>query len=345
MLRPSPKPADLLARQALDDAGVETRGPLRHASSTNNMVFLSGEHIVRINRGGNSRLLREAQLCAALPRLAWTPDVVAHGSLGNSNDAADYLIVRRKPGATLARWWPDMRESQRQDAVEQMASCMRAIHFTEIPSDLPALDKAPQLLGSVNNPILPILHGLKRLRNERYVDGSAIDDLETKVLALGPSVDDYSDSRVVHGDLTFENVLWDGTKITAILDFEWARGAPRDLDLDVLCRFIQWPHLHVDPAVAAHTKPSDYSNVLSWMAQAYPELFSHRMLRQRLALYGIAFEVRATLQNPPKTPVDDLGPLHPYARLLDVAATGGPGARLVKGIHADGRYAAIRNRR
>jgi len=326
MLRPRSKDADAVARLALRDAGLPWNGLLRHASSTNNMVFLSGNNIVRINRNGKNRLQREALLCQSLPNLPWTPSIVADGTV----DDSEYLIVEQKPGSPLARWWPDMRESQRDDAIEQLAACMRAIHFTEIPEGLKPLDSPPQMLGNPSNPILPILQGLQRLRNNRHVGSSVVDELETKVLTLAPSIDDYTDTRAVHGDLTFENVLWDGSTITAVLDFEWARGAPRDLDLDVICRFIQWPHLHVDPVVAAHTKPSDYEGVLRCMARSYPELFSHRNLRQRLALYGIAFELRATLQNQPNRPVDDLGPLHPYTRLLDAATTGGPGARMAK---------------
>jgi aminoglycoside phosphotransferase (APT) family kinase protein len=259
--------------------------------------------------------------------------VVAHGSV----DGASYLIVRRKPGSTLARWWPDMRTSQRQDAVEQLAGCLRAIHFTEIPDGLAPVERPPQMLGSAHNPTLPLLQGLQQLRSNRHIPGSAIDDLETKVLALGPAVDDYTETRMIHGDLTFENVLWDGSRITAILDFEWARGAPRDLDLDVICRYIQWPHLHVDPAVAGHAKPSDYTDVLSWLDRSYPELFSHRLLRRRLALYCIAFDLRATLQNPPDQRPDRLPPMHPYSRLVDAGETGGPGARLLTSMASTAR--------
>lgn len=333
MLRPPPRPVELVVKDALRDAGIKAQGPLRHASSTSNMVFLSGHNIVRISRTGNGRLIREAELCGALPDLAWTPEIIAFGSV----NGADYLIVRRKSGSTLARWWPDMRQSQRQDAVEQLGNCMRAIHFADVPAGLAALDGPPQMLGNAGNPILPVLHGLQQLRRNRYVDGAAIDDLETKVLTLGPALDDYSETRMVHGDLTFENVLWDGSRITAILDFEWARGAPRDLDLDVLCRFLQWPDLHVDPAVAGRIRRSDFANVLGWLSGAYPELFSHRLLRQRLTLYGLAFEIRATLQNPPKQPLGDLDPLHPYARLLDVGSTGGPGPRLLTSMFSPPR--------
>ena len=39
----------------------------------------------------------------------------------------------------------------------------------------------------------------------------------------------------------FENVLYHDGRIQAILDFEWARRGPRDIDLDVLLRFVFFP--------------------------------------------------------------------------------------------------------
>ena len=320
--------ADGVARRALEAAGIKGGGRPRRVLSTNNEVFLAGENIVRINRTGSNRLLREAKLCLALPRLLWTPEIVAFGEL----QQASYVILRRKKGSTLARWWPDMRPSQRRHAVEQLAGCMRAIHSTQVPKDLPPLTNPPQMLGSTSRPALPVLHGLKRLRRMRYIDASYVDDLEAKVRELEPAADYFTDSRLIHGDLTFENVLWDGSRVTAILDFEWARGAPRDLDLDVLCRFLALPEAHVERSRAAQMQASDFTDVVAWLAHDYPELFSHQRLRERLALYGIAFDLRATLQNPPTEPEDKLPPLHPFRRLIEAGSDGGPAARLVKPV-------------
>ena len=59
----------------------------------------------------------------------------------------------------------------------------------------------------------------------------------------------------VHGDLTFENVLWHEGEITALLDVEWARPGPKDLDLDILLRCAAYPQLHVAPAFESRTHP------------------------------------------------------------------------------------------
>ncbi len=315
------------ARHVLERNGLSGR-TIRRAPSTSNEVFLADDHVIRLNRNGRDRLIREARLCLALPVLEWTPEIVDYGHL----DRTAYLIVRRKRGMTLARWWPDMRASQRRQAIEQLARCLRAIHSTAVPDNLDPLTDAPQLLGSASNPVLPLLHGLQRLRTVSGVDAAAVDDIERKVTGLAASVAVYPESGLVHGDLSLENVLWDGSSITAILDFEWARGAPRDLDLDVFCRFLTYPDLHVPANYRGRVGPEDYGEVVDWLHRAYPELFSPAELRQRLALFALAYEVRAVLANPPEGPVDGLPDVHPYRRLLAVAADGGPAARMVRPI-------------
>ena len=123
---------------------------------------------------------------------------------------------------------------------------------------------------------------------------------------------------MIHGDLTFENVLWDGDAVTAIIDFEWARPAPRDLELDVLLRFCAYPFLHVADDYEAQTKAEAYEDVPSWLAEDYPQLFTTPDLRDRLRVYAIAFEVRQLLMLPPPAPARDLSPRHPLPRLLQL---------------------------
>jgi aminoglycoside phosphotransferase (APT) family kinase protein len=321
-----------LARQALAAAGLPDGGDLQRASSTSNEVFLSGRNIVRVNATEQARLEREAQLCQALPGLRWAPEVIASGVVGNGG----YLILRQKDGSPLSRWWPDMRQSQRRDAVEQLAGCLRAIHTTEVPADLAPLDSPPQLLGGGANPTVALLHGIQRLRTMPHVNPGLIDHLRSQVATLAPAIDDYRQERLIHGDLSFENILWDGSQVTAVLDFEWARGAPRDLDLDVLCRFLTLPAAHLPADQLERASAQDYTQVIGWLAESYPELFSHRDLNNRVTLYAIGYEVRATLAHPPDRETDRLTELHPYRRLLDVVDNGGPAALLLASLGQPG---------
>ena len=104
----------------------------------------------------------------------------------------------------------------------------------------------------------------------------------------------------MHGDLTFENVLWDGHVVTALLDFEWSRQAPADVDLDVFLRFACFPYLHVAEDYEAETRAIDYAEVPFWLAEDYPELFGFPHEFDRLRLYSIAYDVRELLAFPPE---------------------------------------------
>lgn len=306
---------EMRARRALADCGLPTDTHLHRAPSTRNDVFLSSQHVIRINRRPNNRLHREALLIRSLPDLGWKPRIVA----SSAGTAADYLIVARLPGSPLSRWWPDMSKEQRREAVKQLATCLKSLHSTPAPQGLPTIDSSPQLIDFAVFPTTrPISDTIKRLRSNRHLDPDLLDAAGTIVDECGPNLCGSDASFLIHGDLTFENILWDGRSITGLLDFEWARAAPIDLDLDVLLRFCAFPYAHVAPDYEDRTLTADYAEVPSWMAEFEPELFGHPQLAERLVLYSLAFDLKELAASPPDRPAADLGPLHPYNRLIDL---------------------------
>ena len=124
-------------------------------------------------------------------------------------------------------------------------------------------------------------------------------------------IEPFDQHTFVHGDLTFENVLWDGHVVTALLDFEWSRRAPADIDLDVLLRFACFPYLHVAEDYEAETRAIDYAEVPYWMAEDYPELFGFPQEFERLRLYSIAYDVRELLAMPADPPAPRAVPAPP----------------------------------
>lgn len=313
--------AQARARQALRASGLPHDGELTHASSTRNEVFLSDRHVVRVNRQPTQRLRREAQLCQALPNAPWAPTIVAYGG----EVGGDYLIVERHPGAPLSRSWPDMGSSQRVSAIAQLADILRSVHATPKPAGVAFIDSPPQMLSPANlgNPISPLYTGLDRLAKLPTTDPDLVAVAKDKLGKAASAIDDHSADFLIHGDVTFENVLWDGKQVTALVDFEWCREGPADLDLDVLLRFFAIPHGHVAEDYVERTRPQDYLQAPQWLADAYPELFGHASLADRLWIYALAFEVRDTLANPPPANRRSISDLHPYHRFMNLVSTGG----------------------
>ncbi len=310
--------AEIRARTALQEAGLPHDGQLVRANSTSNEVYIAPEHVIRFNQQPNKRLMREAEICEILPSQSWSPRIVAYGG----RPGADYLIVERRPGVSLSRIWPQMSSDQRRQAIQQFTLYLKDLHQIPNCERIPEVESPPHLLGG-GYPVEALLAGLQTLGRTPNVDSGLTHAAREMVLDAEESLADYHTSSLIHGDLSLENVLWDGREITAIVDFEWCRGGPADLDLDVLSRYFAIPQAHVSAEAEAWQNTEDYYDVPLWMSEVYPELFAHPQLPDRLMIYAMAFEVRDLLQNPPPANKRDLNELHPYYRLDHLVATGG----------------------
>ena len=308
--------AEVRARTALREAGLDPSVPLSRASSVTNEVWLTDHHSVRVNRRPSNRLYRESQIAAILPPEVGYPPIVAHGG----GQGEDWLIQERQPGQPLAHIWPQLTTGQREAAVHGLARRLAAIHRTEAPPDLPPIDAAPQLLRlGAPDPIAPVLAALREAGRLEHADPVLFADLIEMVEKLAPALEPFEATTLVHGDVTFENVLWHEDEVTGLLDVEWARPGPRDLDLDILLRCSAYPELHVAEAFVSQTRAEDYADVPWWLGDAYPELFNYPRQIDRVRIYSIAFDVRDLLAAPPRVAPRHLPNGHAYNRLQRVA--------------------------
>ncbi|MCU1497396.1 MAG: aminoglycoside phosphotransferase [Acidimicrobiales bacterium] len=301
--------------RALAQAGVPAHH-LTRADSVTNEVWLTDQYVVRVNRDASLRLHRESVLSQALPPEVGYPTIIQHGD----EIGSDWLVALRAPGTPLSRWWPLMSQAQRREAVRQLAERLRIVHQVGCPR-LDGLMDVPQLLDAAPTgaeAVARLVGALDRAALLPHVDPGILREVAQHVQAHAAALDPFDSTTIVHGDLSFENVLWDGERITALLDFEYARPGPADLDLDVLLRFVALPHLHVAPDYEAETRAEDYVDVPWWLAEDYPELFAHPRQFERMRIYSLAWDTRELLAFPPSQPVRDLNRHHPYHRMVHV---------------------------
>jgi len=312
-MSPSLRLGELRARRALADAGLDPDRPLEPLESVTNEVWGAGDVVVRLNRRTHPRLAREAAVAAALSPDVRYPAVLASGSEAGE----DWLVLARAPGTPLVRCWPSMPTNQRRAAIDQVAAAVRAVHETAAPPDLPpAAGDAPQLLQPGSRATEPVCAALERASSLPHVDAAALTDAIDWVRTLRSALDPFEAPTLIHGDLHFQNVLWDGAEVTALLDLEFARPAPADLDLDVFLRFCCLPFLFVPEGREGEARIEDYADVPFWFRDAYPALFAHPRVFDRLRVYAVAFDARELLANPPTRPANELTRHHPYRRLL-----------------------------
>lgn len=278
----------------------------------------------------NGRLSREGELYNHLPAHPLSPSRVA----GGSDSSADYLIIERRRGGPLAHAWPDLTRQQRREAVHHLGTYMAQLHTTPTPSHLARLRRCPQLIDGQTKPYTaPLLSGIRELEQSESVDRGLLADVHLRVAEGLHHLADYDERHLVHGDLTFENLLWDGTRLSAIIDFEWSRGGPADLDLDVLMRCCAFPKLHVATDHVERTRVEDYADVMPCLAEVHPTLFEHPALFDRLVIYALSFEIGLLLRNPVQGTRRGLDPEHPLNR---IAALLGSGGHVADQLHAIG---------
>ncbi len=302
---------EMRARHALRQAGLRDDVPIERASSVTNEAWLTPHYAVRVNRQPTQRLRREAALTRGLPPAAGYPTVVSHGGA----TGADWLITGRVNGHPLSRWWSDMADDARRFAIHQLANRLKAIHQTP-PQEGAQHPPSPQLVSSSSPPpILPLLEVIEELRSEKWVDKLVLQRAADFVRDIGPILEPWDHDHIIHGDLHFENLMWDGFELTAVLDFEYARPGPTDLDLDVLLRCCAYPGMHVAPDYEDTVHRAHFVNVIPWLAEAYPEMFSHPRLLDRVRLYAVGFDLADLKAHPPSGPFAQLPEQHPMHRL------------------------------
>jgi hygromycin-B 7''-O-kinase len=311
------------AYRVLHDVGLTGQAPERVPGARNNEVWFAGSHVLRISTlRGTERLAWEAKVTAGLPPAVPHAPVVRRGI----TEFGEWVVSGRMPGRPLGRCWPDMGQVERRVAVHQLAGALEALHSCPGPLDDDGVPVVPPFLRDPDSlecphqlPASRLLVLLERCRRLPGVDGGLIDATAEVVRGCAEAFEGEAPRTLVHGDLHLDNVLWDSQHITAVLDFEWARLSPPDLDLDVLLRFCADPALHI-PAGAAPGRHlnHEFLSVPAWLAERYPALFSHPRLRERLRLYALAYDIPHLLTDPPRYGASVLPDTHAYHRIRRV---------------------------
>lgn len=306
---------ELRARRALASVGFRTNVQLEGVESVNNEVWMTPDFVVRVSCRPDQRLRREAQLTQVLPNAVGYPPVLGYGAEMGS----EWLVLGRLPGEPLSRVWPALTKEQRRRSIRELSDRLKLIHSTQVPALAP-LRQLPQLLDpapSGTMAVARLIVSIDRMAQLPHVDPRFAAELAEMVHGLAWCLEPFTSRTLIHGDLSFENMLWntDEGRLEAILDFEWARGAPRDLDLDVLLRYCAYPELHVPSSYASRTHAEDYRDVPYWLAEDYPELFSAPEQLDRCRLFAIAWDVEEILTYPPTSDPRRLDSRHPYWRL------------------------------
>lgn len=276
-----------------------------------NEVWRCGGHVLRINPDRSStRLQDEERLLHILP-----PEVLAPTPVGAGCASwGEWMVTLRVPGQELSRAWGQMAPAERRRAITEVAGALRALHHVpappwRAPGDSPG---CPHPL-----PAERLLALIDRAAALPGTDSGVLDAVADRLVAAAGALD-VDPTTLVHGDVHLENIMTGGCgAVTALLDFEWSRPGPPDLDLDVLLHSLADPAVHLEGGNGATLYRRDFDDVVGWMRAAYPALFAHPRLAERLWVYRLAYEVGALMTRERSDSLaDPQSPHHPYQRIF-----------------------------
>jgi len=174
---------------------------------------------------------------------------------------------------------------------------------------LPALVIPDDIVGAgiVPLPFSRVFALLDWLDEQPGMDSDLAGRARRRIQELRPLVSDaeFEDGVVVHGDASFSNVLWNQGRLVALLDLEWARLGPPDLEFATISGD--------DAGIQAREPP-----VLTWLQAGYPELFDREHLTERVWLYDLCFRIRQLCDGNALDPgsLQNLASLTMYPRAL-----------------------------
>jgi hypothetical protein len=252
-------------------------GGARLVPSNNNDVWRVEAGYLRVAwRGDRGRLAREAELLRKLRGAVPVPEVLDCGG----DERLSWSLTSAVPGTPLDGLctWP--APAGLRDIARDAACLLRSLHSWPVPADLagmlagPVADPDPLRRAGAELVLLPPSSALGLIpvvRQLPFTDHGVLDAAAGRMRHLG-DVTDAGGDVLLHGDFYLGNVLVRDGHASALIDFEFARTGPPDLELISVIRA-----LDVETRLGVPRPP-----LLAWLAEDYPELFAAPDLERRL---------------------------------------------------------------
>jgi aminoglycoside phosphotransferase (APT) family kinase protein len=189
--------------------------------SLSNQVFLGAEIVVKLAE--HSRLDREIALAAELPA-GLSPALLGEGFYGEGR----YACYERAPGAAPGAGLPGADAATARSLAEQAVRRLELLHTWTPSKEAEEILRQPLDHGGFVSRIdlIDLVERLVVADHNAVVRRTLLAGLH-RIAADAPA---YAQADVpVHADCFWDNWLADNGKLTALLDFEWARfGDPLD---------------------------------------------------------------------------------------------------------------------
>jgi aminoglycoside phosphotransferase (APT) family kinase protein len=255
-----------------------------HGGQVNHVYRIDEAYVLRIGARERAfqRLKRESELIQSLSGEIPIPKIYAFGEL---NDRV-YQIQQFIPGQKLYTVWNGLAPTEQENIAAELAAYLKILHsrtaphFGDLHHETGLQNSWPDYLSNHFQHTLDEIEAAHIRMAPGFVELAAA-HFEAHQHVLRESV-----PVLVHGDLSFGNILVDHGKISALLDFEYAMQAPKDYELWVIEAFCLYPNDYAE-VENEYFCTGDFGTFLPLLRKHDPDLFAIPHLRQRVDLYHL----------------------------------------------------------
>ena len=244
-----------------------------------NFVYRVGEdHVLKVERNlsvlpHQPELLEKAQAAGAK-----VPRVIDCGNF----EGKHYILMERVTGRKLSESWLGFTEQEREGFIAQIADQLRIFHSIRFDKYSP---QRPIEFDNFEDAI-KWQTSFDGIHFDAETQGQ-VQSLESFFRNKIVTLNETGTAVFVHNDFHLGNVLYEGDRLTGIIDFDFSRQAPKDYELWHLVDFFRWPKYYVEKSQESTWEGYRSSTELKQFKKYYPELFSKADLPTRIRLYLI----------------------------------------------------------
>jgi len=178
-----------------------------------------------------------------------------------------YEIMEKVNGKTLYEVWYKISKEERKKIILNIIDILKTFHSTSVEG------------YDFNSYIKSIIKELLETCN-------ISDELFENLLVMCNTYFKENKFGIIHGDLHFDNFIYNNGKLT-LIDFERSMIGAIDYDFRILSRYKETPWLWANEKTDMLTVESDYQDLMDMFINNYEELRNIPYLLERLKVYEI----------------------------------------------------------
>ena len=281
---------DGLVRRIFAEAGL---GPINSIEKigigfSNDVYSIDDKFILKVGKSeeDDEYLRRDIYLCNLLADRVPAPRVI-HSDASKTLLDRVYMIYHRIPGRNLYSRWHVLSVSQRKELTRQICSILRRIN--ETPYEGFAAEFGIDTKQSWHDMMLSRINGWLEKVSERGLLPAETLARTRGFLDENLGVLRSQKMALTYHDAHFDNIIVseDDTRIAGILDFESTDVLSIEYVLDLVRRMVSRPGKYASEESEPFTRMEDYSELMQWYEEFYPEVFDFPDLDKRLDIYTI----------------------------------------------------------